>query len=660
MNKKQSEEGTLSFKLKRKDSYFGLHFDFHADRDCEYIGENTTREMLEELVSRVKPDFIQCDCKGHPGLSSYSTEVGYAAPGITKDALKLWREVTAEYGVSLYVHYSGVIDREACQKHPEWARINEKGEPDEETTSTFKSYVDGILIPQFKELIDKYNIDGVWVDGECWGTKRDYCEKAVNKFKEKYGVEEIPRTPEDPNFYEYNEFCREQFRKYLDYYTQCVHKYDPEFEIASNWAYTSFMPEPVETEVDFISGDYSSLNSINTARFEGRCIRHQKKPWDLMAWSFCFDFDNRIPVTKSVPQLQQEAAMVLSLGGGFQSYFQQKKDGSISLWHIDIMEELAQFCLKRQPYCQDAESVPQIGLFYSGKTFYRETERLFAPWEGELKPLQGILQSLLDSQNSVDILMEHHLREKLEKYPLIIVPEWKHLEGEIKSQLTQYAAEGGNLLVIGAEAVFNFKEELGVEFIGKLKTEVKRWLEYDNFLSGILTNYQPVNSKGTETAGKLYLENDNTGVSEVAATINNYGKGKIGGIYFNYGERYLKAATPATRNFLNYMVKKLFPDPVVEVEGSQKVDLVVNQIEEKLAVNLINTSGPHADDNVYVYDEIPPVGPLLLKLRLEKEPKKIIQQPQGRELDFTKNDEITELKIPEVKIHDIIIVDNQF
>jgi hypothetical protein len=95
-------------RLKRADSFLGIHFDFHAGPDCTEIGKNTTPEMIENIIRLVQPDYLQIDCKGHRGLSSYPTRVGIQAPGFVGDPLRLWRQVTAERGVSLYVHYSGV------------------------------------------------------------------------------------------------------------------------------------------------------------------------------------------------------------------------------------------------------------------------------------------------------------------------------------------------------------------------------------------------------------------------------------------------------------------------------------------------------------------------------------------------------------------------
>ena len=69
-------------------------------------------------------------------------------------------------GVALYIHFSGVWDGQAVARHPEWARINEKGVRDDRNTSTFGPYVDELMIPQLREAASKYELDGVWVDGE--------------------------------------------------------------------------------------------------------------------------------------------------------------------------------------------------------------------------------------------------------------------------------------------------------------------------------------------------------------------------------------------------------------------------------------------------------------------------------------------------------------
>ena len=146
-------------RLRRDQSFLGIHFDFHANSSDSGIGVNTTPEMIQEILDKVHPDYIQIDCKGHPGYSSYPTLVGNPAPGVTGDPLAVWREVTARNGVALYLHYSGVWDSRAVELHPEWAVKDKDGNPSKNNTSVFSPYVEKLMIPQFKELAGKYGVD---------------------------------------------------------------------------------------------------------------------------------------------------------------------------------------------------------------------------------------------------------------------------------------------------------------------------------------------------------------------------------------------------------------------------------------------------------------------------------------------------------------------
>ena len=357
----QAAENSTPQRLKRADSFLGIHFDFHAGTDCKEIGKNTTRPMIEDIINQVHPDYLQIDCKGHRGLSSYPTKAGNQAPGFVGDPLRVWRQVTAERGVSLYMHYSGVWDSEAIIRHPDWGVINADGTTNGNATSFYSSYAEQLLIPQLRELAGDYGVDGAWVDGECWASAPDYSPAALQAFYEATGIETAPRKPGDPHWFQFLEFNRDAFRRYLRHYVAELRKSHPKFELCSNWAYTDHMAEPVTTPLAFLSGDYSPQDSVNSARLSARYLARQGKPWDLMAWSFTTQPGKNGSNQKTVAQLQREAAVVVALGGGFQAYFQQKRDGSIFSERMPVMAEVAKFCRARQALCHRSEAVAASG-----------------------------------------------------------------------------------------------------------------------------------------------------------------------------------------------------------------------------------------------------------------------------------------------------------
>jgi len=91
---------------------------------------------------------------------------------------------------------------------------------------------------------------------------------------------------ENPHWREFLEFNREGFRRYVRHYVDELHKFDPGFQVTSNWLFSDLMPEPVSTNVDFLSGDHPQMDSVRAARLSVRWLVAQGKPWDLMAWVF--------------------------------------------------------------------------------------------------------------------------------------------------------------------------------------------------------------------------------------------------------------------------------------------------------------------------------------------------------------------------------------
>lgn len=60
--------------LPRKDSFFGLHFDLHPNESDRELGADVSPENIAGLLDRVKPDYVQYDCKGHPDLCGLSDQ----------------------------------------------------------------------------------------------------------------------------------------------------------------------------------------------------------------------------------------------------------------------------------------------------------------------------------------------------------------------------------------------------------------------------------------------------------------------------------------------------------------------------------------------------------------------------------------------------------
>lgn len=636
-------------KLLRSESFWGLHFDRHSEKNDDHLGATLTGEMIDSVLRIARPDYIQVDSKGHPGISSYPTEVGQQAKSYDKDPLALIRKITNDHNVALYVHYSGVREVNYVELHPDEARFGSDGKSDGQNTSLWGPYVEKLLIPQLEEIALKYKVDGAWVDGESWAVLPDYQPAALEEFKKESGLTEIPVSITDPNYKTFLEFNRKKFISYIKHYTEAIHRVAPEFQICSNFAYSALIPEPVPEDIglDFLSGDNSSSNSLNDANFHIRCLANQGKPFDLMAWSF-----TNPNTPKTAIQLCQEGAAIISMGGGFQVYFQQNKDISFQPAMFGIMKDVADFILPRREYCKGVVPVPQIGLFYSTegwKNRVNEVYRLVG-----VDGMQGILNALLDGQHSVEILMTHHLKRRMKEYPVIVIPEWEMIEQDILKALDEYVREGGKLLVIGADATHQFEDKLGTRQVSS-KQKVSHCLYYKNGFVNINSQYRNVEClPDAQIFSSFYTTNDLRFPSGIAASVRKYGKGMTAGIYADIGSSYLSNTSPVLRNFLSDIIKKLFPDELVKVEGSHKLNVIPAIKDDKLLIQLINTSGDHSNSNVKGIDEIPSLLNLKISVLTTKKPVSVLLQPDGTKLKFEFINGRTTFILPELKIHNII------
>lgn len=638
-------------KLKRADSFFGIHFDLHASEDITDAGKTLTAEMIDTFLLKVRPDFIQIDCKGHPGISSYPTKVGFHVKGFEKDPLKLFRERTEANNVALYMHFSGVMDGKVVKEHPDWAIVKANGERSTEKTSFFSPYLDTYMIPQLKELSD-YKVDGAWIDGECWAVEPDYSDASLARFTKETGITEIPRKQSDKYYPEFMEYTRRLFREHLNKYIAAIHKYNPDFQITSNWSYSSMMPEKVSIDIDYLSGDVTPQNGVYRSAFEARCLAPQGKPWDLMAWGFSWD-GGKMPMSiKSAVQLEQEAAQIMAMGGGVQFYFQQNRDLSIKPWLASMLSEIGVFCRERQPYCQKAKAVSQIALVYPTVSYQRNALR---PYSNPLGKLEGALNLVLDGQHPVEILMEHHLTGKMGQYPLIIIPECDYLDQAFIDELKLFVSSGGHLLVIGTETVKLFKNELGISSLKNLD-ETETFFAEGSKIGAIRSSLDSVElNPGVKILSTFYNGSDFRLKSRmIASSINNYGKGVVAGVYFNAGTAYNDYKSPVLRDYICGLINDLFPNQMVRVSGSHLVHVTVNKLNTKMYVNLVNIAGEHTNPKAIGYDEIPSLKDLTIGVTTVHKPAKIVLQPEGQDLKIDFQDGVSTVIVPEIKIHSIL------
>lgn len=637
--------------------YFGLHYDLHASAKDTDLGERADPETLIPLLKLADVDWVQTDCKGHPGYTSWYSQVSEASvsPGVMKDAMAGWRAATQQLDLKLHCHYSGILDGAAALQHPEWTVldkdakriVHDPGMENHGVMAPLGPYVEQLLIPQMIELIDRYKVDGFWVDGEVWAVRTDYDERAVTAFRDATGIDQPPRDPADPNWNQWMAFTRQTFYDYVTRYCEAIHAHKPDVRICSNWLQTFRNPGEPKVPTDWVSGDNSPVFGLDASRYEARFISTRGKHWDIMLWSF-YKL-GEVPglpsawAAKPVQMLQQEAAITLALGGAVQLYEHPTglRNGQLVPWRMERFGEVAAYVKARRELCQHTETIAQVAVLHSEHHYYTNSPIPFPDSDQQARPVKGSTYALLENHYGVDLLDEWAMLSSLDTFPLIVAAEQNRMSDEMVEALKAYVEHGGCLLVSGAAAY----ERFGAAFLGVQSTEVERECTYcistgvDPYAAPVYSaDWRRVVPTQARAFGKVGTSEllDERLIDAPAATINTVGRGKVAYVPFGIFDFFARAQYPLLRQFIGALTHALVGELPIRVTAPTCVDVVLRRKDSRTIVHFINRiSGIPNHPGSGAVDEIPNVGPITLNMTLDREPGSVTLAFEDAPLHWT-------------------------
>ena len=645
-----------------EDVFFGIHYDLHANAGDTVLGKELTVEHLRERLRRVRPEWIQCDCKGHPGWTSWPTEVGSTSPGVVKDALRAHRDVAAELGIKLGVHYSGVWDSRAIELHPEWARIDEEGRSDPNMTCRLSDYDERLMIPQMLELIDKYDIDGFWVDGENWASRPCWCERCKAEFTRRTGIRRVPVAAGEPHWDQWLAFHRDLFVEHVTRYAEAVHLRKPTCLVCSNWMYTVRQPEPVRAPVNYLSGDFDHAWGSNRAAVEGRLLDGRGMSWDLMAWGFTKTGgmgQNPPWCAKTVRHLCQEVAEVVALGGAVMVYETPQRTGWLTGWRNENLAQVADFCRARKEVCFKSKTAPQAAALHLSSHYYAGNEPLFNYGQA-VQPVEGALHALLETHRSTDILTEDSALERMHEYRLLVLPEQTRLSKSIVEALESVARAGRMVLLSGPHLAKDYPELVGATPAGDAITE-PTYLLVGNVAVPVSAPWQAAAPKdGTQVLARRLAGQEPTKdlTDQAVVTKRNVGKGAIVAVHGPIFRDYYLGHYPLLRRLVGDLVDALGIDWTVTLDAPPRLEMILRKKDGKLLVNLINRgAGEMLSAQRVVVEELPAVENVVLRVRRDSRPKTVSLLPDGAPVEWSYQAGGLTVKVPRVDIHSVIVIE---
>jgi len=651
------------------DAFVGLHYDLHARVDDTVLGRDLTHAHLRAELEKVRPDWVQCDCKGHDGYASYPTTVGVASPGIVKDALRIHRDVTRELGIPLSAHYSGVWDDAAMAAHPDWRRVGPGGLAVSEVSLSGRRqagraclsgpYTTEYMIPQLLEIVERYDVDGFWVDGDNWAAEPCYCERCRRLFAAEHDGAPAPTEPSDPPWAAWLLFHRRLFEEHVRRYTAAVHARKPGCLVCSNWMYAVRQPDPITVPVDYLSGDFDAMHGVERAATEARLLDSRGLPWDLMAWTFMPGWQTGAggDMTKTLPHLCQEVAEVLACGGSVSLYDQPQRTGHLVGWHHDLFADVTRFCQERRDVSLHTVSVPQAAVLHGAAHYYRCNEPLYNQGQAT-DGVEGALHALLDAGYHADLVTEDTLLRRLCEYPVVVIAEQERVADGIAAALPAYVAAGGRLILSGVDVAETMGDLAGVAAAGGVLVG-DCYLPADGGVTAVAGPWRPVALGEARPLLPLLdgqeARRDDAGTP--AATIRTIEKGRVVAVHGPVFAAYYRTRYPRLRSALVTLIDAAWDAPQVRLAAPGAAALTLRRQGLRLLMHVLNRgSDPPLGPHRAMVERVPTQGPVVLYLRCA-EPRRVYAVPAEPQLTSCWRDGLLTVTLPVLGIHAVVVVE---
>lgn len=649
-----------------------IHFDFHMPDFVENVGDAADFDAIVDAMKKANVNGIAVFTKGHYGNATYPTELGNAHPHLSKDLVGGMTEACKRGGLLARLYYSAAIDERIKREHPEWMRRDKDGQIRSHVCFS-SAYVGEVAEPQISEIAQRYQFDEFFFDFAANANLSPcYCDSCRQSYKDAAGAD-LPTDTNDPAWGQYATWFREVGYAFERRMADAIHAHRPEVRVGFNWAYSTRMPEPARDYVGYLTMDPPA--NMLAYSLEGRYLATLGKPYEIMTQRFIEHWGDW--TMKPMHVLRSEFATVLANGGTCILGDKFYPDGTIDPAIYRAVGALYDFVTRREPLVRDVTPAPNIAVLHSASTFYGTGTQLFSN-DAALAKVRGAHKMLVQSNEHFSIVNERTLRESIDKYACVILPEQEVLAPETTAALYTYVQNGGT--VIGS---YPFPRELdflfGVKFdspadsewgyIGPMVKTLSRGVynmplvvhgQFGRFEAmgsqPLAAHIEPYPVKGPISHN--WQEAPPRKVSGYPAmAMNLMGKGRAvmiaGPVFASYAEHDFPELRKVVANLLGLT---MFERRLV-VDAPPCVEVVHWTRDRTDLIHLVNSHVEIQNGSQWAVSERPlPVDKIVVSLIRSRRPKSVILRPQGRRLKFAYRGGRLQFTVPRVKTHVCVVI----
>ncbi|MFI2856473.1 hypothetical protein ACH6EH_04985 [Paenibacillus sp. JSM ZJ436] len=664
-----------------KDENRKIHLDFHTpywvkEVGAEYDAQELVATWKKANVNAATVVFGLCAC----GNAYYHSEHAPVHPGLKADLLRELLPAAEKEGITIYVHFGPGINDRSVIEHPEWAmvtkdgaRLDTNGGKDWGWVCFNSPYAEEWFYPQLQDFVRQFpDVAGVFLDMVTYPRNTCYCGYCRQRAS-KLGLD-MNQPAELAALWD------RTIEDFMSKSRSIVKEVNPEMGFTSNCRW--FIGGARSPSLDSIELEAPvSWNSYHYAVMS-RYIRTLGIPHNAQTtrfpknWGYFGSLNNEV-------QLTYECATILATLGSCCIGDHLPANGKPDQAVYDLIGKAYAFVKEREEWALGATSVPYIAILGDRQRMVRgDMSEMF----GHQKPeaLYGAGLTLLEGNRHFDIIDD---LADLEPYKLIWLAENISLDKKLIDKMDDYIQRGGKLLVTGGglwlnEAWRSFLEraakvrwtgsgDLSGEFIQPIGEFAEHIPDTPMFVKGRFPRWEV---QGAEIVAEVYrpfedidpvvrYSHFHAPAGELAETPGavaaHYGHGTIIVCAASYAEDYFRIGSKHTRQALLNMADFLLkPDErIVEVQAkTPAVEVSLMQKPSEWILHLTQFSAKRHTGNTVV-EEIPMRYHIPVVLRPPTPPKRVYLAPEQEELKWEWNNGELTCTIPQLYIHQMLVVE---
>ncbi len=657
-----------------------VHVDFHMPEfPQEAIQRFDAKSFVERFV-KAKVNVIGVFTKCHFGNAFYDNKVGHKHSGLQGD---FFGEVLAEarkHDIKVIAYYSLGTDARAVQDNPDWYQIDEHGKVRGAEGTVWElpclnsPYREELVLPQIKEITEKYDMDGYLLDIPYQHNHYCFCSYCKKKFAEEYNRELTPELLGTDRELVIR-FGIDTAARCMEEITALVKRIRPHVLMNCNGAWRMGEPDRVNATSDYglWESQPSATGTFYNHSIRARFARTLDVPVQIMTVRFTEGWG--LMSCKTPEQLKYEFATIIANGGIVNIGDQVLPDGTLQDGVYEVIGEAFAFVEEREPYCIQAKSKSEVAIIGNNTNNWYHDKDDAATF--------GAAKMLLEGHHQFDIYYNNNFPD-LSDYKVVILPESVKLTEASVKRIEAFVEAGGVLLAAG-EATFSKEQQnfllsnvLGIKYLERSPYSCGYLTEHDELWTGIARIPQLVEAPFIKTvatsAEVLSLIQWPLTVPAVSRafrhpippggnisdcpgiSVNSFGQGKALYIAAPVFGSYWHSNHFWVRRIVDNLLRMHY-GKYAEFEAPTHIETNIMYKEGRTYAHLINFQSNHTGEKSTAFynpiENITPVHDIHVQIR-DISLQQAILLPEGVQLEIEKNEDGIAFTVPKVHIHSIV------